>query len=330
MSEFDFDWSQLAFSSKKALPASHSVFISASRELSQKRFAELIKTYLPKNPIIIGIAKDDFVLGFEDQPQFRMLKQADIQALINKVNISASKHKIYTLHYFQRETPYILEAFHFKKALFVNGSWKYTFHTRPVYYMLINQKIDYERISPFSSAQEAQLAARTYATELAKQHKDLAGRTGAVLDESSMLMCSTEASLFSFDHSFQTGVALGSKVKGKSRSYRLLATACNKVVPYQTYAMHYGSVREQYFSPPNDLNHYDTVHAEVEMIIKAQQQKLDLRGTTLFINLLPCPGCARMLCETDIAEFVYSIDHSAGYAIKMLELAGKSVRRIVV
>jgi len=36
-----------------------------------------------------------------------------------------------------------------------------------------------------------------------------------------------------------------------------------------------------------------------------------------------------MLSQTDIAEFVYQEDHSDGYAIKMLELAGKKVRRIV-
>jgi hypothetical protein len=36
-----------------------------------------------------------------------------------------------------------------------------------------------------------------------------------------------------------------------------------------------------------------------------------------------------MLSETDIEEFVYSIDHSEGYAIKLLEAAGKKVRRIV-
>ena len=50
----------------------------------------------------------------------------------------------------------------------------------------------------------------------------------------------------------------------------------------------------------------------------------------MFINLMPCPTCARMLAMTDIEEFVYSIDHSDGYAVKMLEAAGKKVRRVVV
>jgi deoxycytidylate deaminase len=79
----------------------------------------------------------------------------------------------------------------------------------------------------------------------------------------------------------------------------------------------------------NDLNHYDVNHAEVELITQAVRDHLDLAGTTLFINVLPCPTCARMLTSTDIAEFVYAEDHSSGYAIRMLEAAGKTVRRIV-
>jgi hypothetical protein len=36
-----------------------------------------------------------------------------------------------------------------------------------------------------------------------------------------------------------------------------------------------------------------------------------------------------MFTSTGIAEFVYRADHSSGYAIKMLEAAGKTIRRLV-
>jgi deoxycytidylate deaminase len=65
------------------------------------------------------------------------------------------------------------------------------------------------------------------------------------------------------------------------------------------------------------------------MIIEAQKQKLDLTGTTVFLNLMPCPTCTRMLCDTDIAEVVYTHDHSDGYALKLLTEAGKKVRRSI-
>ena len=142
-----------------------------------------------------------------------------------------------------------------------------------------------------------------------------------------MLEVAQQAATHSYDFGgFQIGVSLGRK---KGSAYQLLATSHNTVVPFETYAMHNGAAREQHFSPMNDLNHYDTIHAEVAMIIKASREHIDLTGTTLFINLLPCPMCARMFTQTDIAEFIYSQHHSSGYGLKMLELAGKKVRRIV-
>ncbi len=91
--------------------------------------------------------------------------------------------------------------------------------------------------------------------------------------------------------------------------------------------MHNGALRERHFSPPNDLNYYDTVHAEVELLLEAQRQKLSLKNTSLCINLLPCPTCSRMIASSDILEVVYAFDHSEGYAVSLLERAGKIVRR---
>lgn len=142
-----------------------------------------------------------------------------------------------------------------------------------------------------------------------------------------MLGFAAEASKSSFDHTFQTGVALGKK---SGKKYSLLATSYNKIVPYQTYAMHHGALRETHFSPANDLNYYDTIHAEVALILRAQQKKILLTDTTMFINLMPCPTCARMLVESDITHFVYQHDHSDGYAIRLFETAGKHVERIVL
>jgi deoxycytidylate deaminase len=65
------------------------------------------------------------------------------------------------------------------------------------------------------------------------------------------------------------------------------------------------------------------------MVVKAQSQGVDLKGATLFINLLPCPHCARALALTGLAEIVYSQDHSAGYAITLFEQMDKKVRRLL-
>lgn len=324
VSSYKLDWTDLAFASKKPLNELHAIFIAAPREMSQARLKQLIKTYLPKGHILFGLAKESHVLGLENQPQFQMLTASDILSVIEKVNISDTTHKIYILDYFQRELPFMLEKLDVKKVLFINGSWYHAFHLRPEYYVLTKRKIEYEKVSPFTDELEAQHYARRFELEQSISATDPNRR----YTELEMLGLANEAAKESFDFGgHQTGISLGRKTK---TGYQLLTTTFNRVVPYQTYAMHHGASREQYFSPPNDLNHYDVNHAEVELLAQAARDHLDLDGTTLFINLLPCPTCARMFTSTPIAEFIYSEDHSAGYAIKMLEAAGKNVRRVVV
>nr|AIA16188.1 Cytidine and deoxycytidylate deaminase zinc-binding region [uncultured bacterium] len=239
--------------------------------------------------------------------------------MIDKVNSSPSKYKIATLAYSQRDLLHVINGLSVRQFVGVNGSWKYSFHTQAPYYGLVQRSVPYVLVSPFADENEAKKFVRQ--TKLRKPP------TGGTYDEGEMLDIAAQAARQSYDYSFQTGVSLGRK---KGSKYTLLATTFNPVVPYQTYAMHHGASREINFSPPHDLNHYDTTHAEVELIIKAQKEKLDLQGTTMFINLLPCPSCARMLSQTEIAEFVYKEDHSDGYAIKMLKAAEKKVRRVVV
>lgn len=301
--DYSFDWSELAFASKKPIKELRATFIAAPRELSEARLNQLVKAYLPSSHLVFGIAKEDFVLGFEEQPQFRMQKAASIEAIAKKVWSSASKHKVYLLHYFQRELPYILEKANFERVTLVNGSWKHTFHTNEAYYILANHHIPYDMVSPFASEEEA----KNYDMKLTPQitkHVWPKPPSGSY-SQKEMLDLANQVAQFSYDYNYQTGLVLGKRIGQKDR-YRFLDFAFNKVMPYQTFAMHHGASRERNFSPPHDLNHYDTVHAEVSIIIKAAEKKINLRGTTIFINLLPCPPCSRMFAETDIAELVYS------------------------
>lgn len=314
----NFDWNDLAFASKKPINSLKATFIAAPRELSAARFTQLVKAYLPKGNIVLGLAKEQFVLGFEGQPQFRMLQQKTVQPIIDKVNSSPSKYKIITLAYAQRDLLHLINGLSISQIILVNGSWKYSFHTQAPYYALVKRGIPHTLVSPFADETEA----KTFA----KKTKLPTPPGNGLYDEAGMLEIAAQAAKQSYDYSFQTGVSLGRK---KGNKYKLLATTFNPVVPYQTYAMHHGASRETNFSAPNDLNHYDTTHAEVELLIKAQKENINLKGATLCINLLPCPSCARMLSRTDISEFIYREDHSDGYAVKMLELAGKKVRRVV-
>ncbi|HUC90156.1 MAG TPA: deaminase [Patescibacteria group bacterium] len=323
---YDYDWSTLAFESKKPLRELKATFIAAPRQLSVKRFAELAKEFLPQGNIVLGLAKEDYVDGFSGHPQFRTLQATDVQAVIDKVNTSDLPQKIYILHYFQREAKFILEKLKFPRVVLINGSWRHAFHHSESYYVLANSGTNYQMVSPFSDETEAQAYETKWDQEIAALSplKNI-DKTKSYSDPE-MIDLANEALKFSYDYIRQTGTVLA---KQTDRGYKYLAHSFNRVVPYQTHAMHHGSVREANFSPANDLNHYDANHAEVELLIAAQKQGLPLKNTTLFIDLLPCPTCARMLSQTDISEFVYTIDHSEGYALKLLEKSGKTVRRLV-
>lgn len=316
-----FSWSDLAFGDTAPVNRLKATFIAAPRELSPARFKELIKQYLPAGNILLGLAEEDYVLGFENQPQFKVLRAATVAPLIERVNSASSRHKIYSLTYRQRDSKYVFEKLRFRRVVLVNGSWKYAFHTQAPYYVLANRHVPYDMVSPFTDETEAR-AFEQRTEPLVQERLPKAGR----YDERGMLAAAALAASGSYDYSFQTGVALG---RGQGNDYELLLASYNRVVPYQTYAMHHGAARERHFSPMHDLNHYDTNHAEVELLIEAGRSKLDLAGTTAFINLLPCPTCARMFSATDIATFVYTEDHSDGYAVKLLEASGKTVRRLV-
>lgn len=321
--EYDFDWADLAFASKKQVKTLNAIFIAAPREISLKRFTELVKRYLPEGNLFIGLAKEEYIEGFEGQPQFKALQQSAIQSVIDKVNHSTSKHKIYTLRYFQRELVPIVSKINCSKALFIHGSWKHMFHTNQIYYTLTNLNIPYQLLPAFCDEAEA----KAYDKKMTK--KIAVTIDGAkTLTQQQIFALVDAVAKQSYDYGFQTGAILAKKVAdGK---YKPLLGGYNKIPPYESYALLHGAVREQNFSPPNDLNHYDTVHAEVEVILAALKSKTDLKGKTLCINLLPCPACARMLADTEITEILYLHDHSDGYAIGLLQAAGKTVKRIVI
>lgn len=318
-SEYSFDWAELAFASKKPLRELDAAFIAAPREVSIARFKQLIKTYLPKGNIVVGLAKEPYVLGLEDRPQFRTLQAQTIAPVIRQVNAASPKHKVYTLSYSQRDTVFIYDKIAFREVVLINGSWYHGFHHLPEYYTLINNGTPFTKLSPFASEAEAQ----AYPTGI--DFPPLP--TDGTFSEADMMDLAHRAASRSYDYAgLQTGGALARK---KGQRYELLSTAHNRIVPYETYAMHHGSEREKYFSPLNDLNHYDTIHYEVALLLQALEQGISLDGTTMFQTVLSCPHCTRMLAATPISEVVYEQDHSDGYAVRLLNRAGKTVRRLI-
>lgn len=315
-----YDWSELAFASKKPLSSLNAVMIAPPRKISGARIVQLLKEYLPKANIIFGISKEVYVEGFEGQPQFEMLDYKTAESYAQKVLSSPARNKVFTLQMQQRDLLYAIEKLSLQKVVFINGSWKFGFHTTPTYHLLTRMGIPYSLAPAFTGEEEA----RQYETMLAPKLPSVTN--GIAVDELGAMQLALMAAHRSYDYNFQTGAVLAAKTRSK---YTVLAAGHNAIVPYETYALLHGSERERHFSPPHDLNHYDTVHAEVDVLIKGLQQHVTITDTSLFVNLMPCPSCSRMIAHTPIKEVVYQHDHSEGYAIKLLQNSGKIVRRLV-
>lgn len=315
-------WSDLAFASKKPLRDLEATFIAAPREISLVRFKQLIKMYLPKGNIVLGMSTQSYIGGKTGQPQFRSLQINPIRQLIEKTNALTPQRQISVLYYTPTDEPHVISKNLFHRYVFINGSWEKSFHLRPVFYELAKLKAEYELVSPFASETEAKSYAATIWPEV--EATTPLPNKGSLLTAREALDLAIIAGQRSFDHTFQTGAVLA-KPLGKDK-YEYIATSWNAIVPYQTYAMHHGAAREQYFSPPGDLNYYDTNHAEVALLVQAITNHFEFTGNTLFINLLPCPTCARMLSTTGLSEVIYQFDHSAGYAAQMFESGNTRVR----
>lgn len=317
------DWNKLSEKRKKEISKSKPVFIIGSRELSKAKIKK-IKFSLSKSKILWGILKNRYILDFEDCPQFETMKKEDLlDSLDNQIEI---------LEYFQRDLKYILKELDFSAVIFVNASWSKMLHIREEFWCVLNKKIPYKLVSPFVDEKEAKKYFDKKNKKLKEKSKIISfefaswevgsHRTKSKkLSDLEFMKVVDQVAKMSFDHVKQIGAVL-------VKEDVVLAYAHNKIVPFETYAMHYGSVREKNFAPINDQNYYDTNHAEVELLLYALKNKLDLKGSSLYINVLPCPFCTKMILGTDISEIVYKEDHSDGYGYDMLIKGGKKVRRI--
>lgn len=320
------DWNKLSEKRKKELAKTKSVFIVGSRELSQNKIEKIISS-VSKAKMLWGILKEPYILGFENCPQFETLKKSDLENIIDE-------SKVTILEYFERDLKYILKELDFCAVIFIHASWERMLHLREEFWIVLNKKIPYKLVSPFVDEEEAVtylknkkekiktlVKPRRVKSDEIEEKSKVQNPKSKDLNDSEIMEVVGEVAKMSFDHVKQIGAVL-------AKDGKIIEYAHNKIVPFETYAMHYGSVREKNFSPLNDQNYHDTNHAEVELLIKAVKNKIDLKDTSLYINVLPCPSCARMISSTDISEIVYRDDHSDGYGFDLLTKAGKKVRRI--
>lgn len=303
------------------LKALRPIFILAPREISPKRLVELTKRYLPRGNIVFGIAKEPYVMGFEDQFQFKMLASDEVVKLAGKIERAKTPNSVAVLRYPQSHVEQVLSQIEPKKVVVIRGSYARTFHLGSIYALLKKNDIPFSLVSPFCDEDEA----LAYLERFEASQSSIPIVRDQLLDDAGVFNLVEEISKKSFDYSFQTGVVLADQVKG---GYRPIVTSYNEVIPYQTYALLHGNAREKHKSNLHDINHYDTIHAEMNLLVTANREGISLVGKSLFINLMPCPTCARTLSKTGLSEVIYRDGYSGGYAKKILSESSIKTRKV--
>lgn len=314
-----YDWEKFTDNDKRACRDARATLILAPREMSEARIAQLLRELLPKGNVIFGVAAEPFVAGFEGQPQFRMLPNGAVAAFEEKVSHAQSVRALHSIRYPQSVTDDVIRAVRPARVIVVRGSYLYTFHRSSTFKLLNRRGIPFELVSPFADEVEASV----YEARVAPLLPVIEAKDG---DVSMVFAAVNTIAKRSYDYSFQTGAVLARALPDGTLT--IVDAACNEVVPYQTYALLHGNVREEHESALHDGAHYDTIHAEMNLLARAAMRGDPLGGAHLFINLLPCPACARTLCKTGIAEVVYRTSHWGGYALELFEACGIKTRHI--
>lgn len=291
----------------------------APRSVSPKRLTQLIKHHLENSAVIVGISKEPFVVGLEQQPQFAMTSIQTAESVIKRIQRMKPSHELSIVNYHQKEINEVIRLIRPNKLIAVRGSYYLVFHRQAIYEFLAKRHIPYELVSPFTDEEEA----IQYLEKLTPELPVIDQITG---DERAMLKASEEMAKRSFDYSYQTGAILAEKLD--DGSYSIVDGAANDVVPFQTSAMHYGNSREENLSTYQDGTHYDTIHAEMNIVTRALARGQSLDGQSLFVSLMPCPNCARILSYTGLKEIVYMDNHSGRYAVKLFERCNIATKRI--
>ncbi len=313
-----YNWQTIKKNQKKKLNQTD-FFIFGSRDLTSERIITLTKKMTQRGKLLWGCFTQNYIQGLENCEQFKTLSINKLENTLNQLILKKPdlKDKIQILTYPQTDSKYVIREINAKAFIFINGSWYHAFHYTNLFYELIRKKTPYKLISPFNNLQQAQQTAKQLENKLDKIKIDKNKKHS----DQQLIQLANQKAKFSFDTTFQTGAVLAKKGK-------VLLLANNQILPFCTAAWHYGSLKEKNFSPPQDLNHYDSIHAEVNLLIKAQKQKINLQGTSLYLNLLPCPTCAKMIAVSDIESIFYQLDHSNGQAYKLLKQMNKKITRI--
>lgn len=323
-----YDWNKLSEKKRdKLLNVRNFVFIPGPIDLSKNRVKQIIskvkvlrlrskQAVKQQNKVLFGCLKDEWIPGLEGSLQFSPLKLDKLKKLAEKLDFDIIKH-------FHKDTKYIVKEIKPKRVIFINGSWNGPIHYKSMYWKALDSGAKVRLVSPFAAEKEA----KKFTKEIEEQYeKEKLYLKKKKYSDAEIFQIIKQRKKQSWDW---VGLIAAALVKDG----KILTLAHNRVLPYQAYQMHFGSIREKKQIPSQEMiETHLTNHAECEILEQVRRDKISLKNTWLYLNIFPCPVCAKMLSRTEIEGIVYSQDHNLGNDIgyKTLQACGKKLRRVVV
>ncbi len=342
----NFKWHKLGEEKKKYLSqAEDSVLILGSTFVQKERFNKVLSDLQTKNCdlIIIGVLEDKFIPGFENSLQFQSLKKEKILEYLKGLD-KEILDKILILGYSHKFTKYLVRELKPSKILAFNGAWKNIIHYQDFWWEAYENNIKIETVSPFQNEKFA----REYSKRLNIENlKWIEKKWGSVLgysflneeeekfkkvskknsklqlqNEDLMRFCE-DISRLSWDWTGQTGCCL-------IKDGEILEYGYNKVVPYAASMFHSGSIREKRHTPIGEnLELGETVHAELNAILRMNAKGKSLEGVDLWINKFHCPYCARVVASSKVKRVFYKDEYTNDFSYVMMKSSGKKVVKVL-
>ncbi|MBD3329771.1 hypothetical protein GF357_04740 [Candidatus Dojkabacteria bacterium] len=352
MSEMiELKWHKLSTKKKKYLSTANSALLLQSIPMTKRRVKEFLNNIDCKTELLIlGVVgqNDTFVPGMEDSMQFRLATLDEVkQQLISlfKSNPKLKEQlekKIVLLDYSYEVGKYVIRELKPKQIFWVNGSWRFSLHLRQEWWESYDLGVKIKRISPFANDNEAKSRAKKITAEnlnwLTKKWKVNLDSDFAVDELKEFVQ---DISKLSWDWTGQTGACLVHEISGKNQTnsdskksddssrFEVITWSHNVVVPFESYIMHKGALKELHRTPPGEnIELTQTNHAEVAAVLRAAEQGLNFENIDLVTSKFPCPVCARILADSPISRVYYSEGYSNGLGMMVLKGAGKSFLQI--
>lgn len=272
-----FDWNKIGDNSKKILKGK--ILILGSKNISRKRIREL-----SKGDEIFGALKDEYIEGMKGDA-FKTLKAAKIKKFCDNDDLNI-------LEYYQKDTTYLIKELKPKKVFIVNGSWSGPIHFRSEYWVCRDLDIPMEYISALSEKDEV------------KEPESIKFDKEKIYTEDELSDLSVEISKHSYCWQAQVGAVI-------AREGKILSVGYNKILPYEHYCNKNNCIREQmHLNPGQDIQICMSNHAESEAIDYCAKNGINISGAIIYVNLAPCPMCARVISRSGIIKVLARREYS--------------------